>query len=205
MSLIKLKLLSRSAHLSFDERKKQLEQKKIAIDKLQLQLENLLYKQSYLKREINSCKDFYTPNLLEIEKELQAKLGTVTYTENLDIVNSETKELLMGELAHREALQRELDSLNSKNNEKLEIVEKKRKFLDEIPSRAETVRTALEELDKQFVAQISALEKSRNSSGEDSEEQGENGESAEGIPAADKEEGEEQDPDNSMDIDSSKR
>ena len=37
----------------------------------------------YLKREIKTCTDLETPNLVLIEKELQQSLGTTNFSENL--------------------------------------------------------------------------------------------------------------------------
>ena len=66
-NVIELKSLNRCVILNLEERRRELEQKKTVVDQLQLNLENLQYKEAFLNREISACQDLATPCLNEIE------------------------------------------------------------------------------------------------------------------------------------------
>lgn len=122
------------------------------VDKLKLTYENLLYKQAYLQREIRACKDLATPSLSEIEKELGQTLATHEYSAQLSEVNSQALELLEQERVSRVETEKVLDSLKEKRNEALKTLDRKRKFLDEVPSKVEVISALAKELDTQFTA-----------------------------------------------------
>ena len=54
----------------------------------------ILYIEAYLKREIKTCTDLVTPNLVLIENEMKQSLGTTKYSEDLKDINNKTIELL---------------------------------------------------------------------------------------------------------------
>ncbi len=152
MALIKLKTLNRDLQIATDNKRKEIELKKNAVDKLQLNLENLLYKQSYLKRDIRTCKDIATPNLIEIEKELGTPLGTTEYTESLAVVHQKTLTALKQEKEARIATRRNLDEVTAKSKLALEQLDKKRKFVDELPAKLKLIKAATVDLETQFAA-----------------------------------------------------
>ncbi|RYH25832.1 hypothetical protein EON65_15175 [archaeon] len=142
LALIKLKVLARDLYSKLDENRKSLEIRKSAIDKLQLTYENVLYRKAYLKREIQTCKDLATPNIDDIEKETGSKLGTLEYNESLEDITEETMEFLNVEMENRKTLKRALDSLQEERQALQEKLEKKRKFLGEVPRKVASIKAA---------------------------------------------------------------
>eukprot|EP01031_Cornospumella_fuschlensis_P035526 gene35527-43074_t len=142
LALMKLKVIARDLYSKLDENRKSLEARKAAIDKLQLTYENVLYRKAYLKREIQTCKDLATPNLDDIERELGQKLGTLVYSDNLEGITENTIELLNAEMESRKTLKRSLDSLQKERQALQEKLEKKRKFLAEVPRKVATLKAA---------------------------------------------------------------
>jgi hypothetical protein len=52
-----------------------------------LKLENVLYKKAYLKREIRVLKDFTTPQLNAVEKEIGRPLAAMEYSSATELSN----------------------------------------------------------------------------------------------------------------------
>lgn len=117
---------------------------------MKLNYENLLYKQAYLQREIRACKDLATPNLTEIEKELGQELATHQYSNNLNDVNANALELLEKERISRTESEAILVNLKETRNIALKKLDKKRKFLDELPGKIETINALAKDLEVQF-------------------------------------------------------
>jgi hypothetical protein len=133
IGLIKLKSLNRGIQLALDERRKEVELKRARVDSLQLTLENLRYRESYLQKDIASSKSLVTPHLTQIEKELQQPLGTLIYTENIKEVNDETIETLKNEQRVRIDTLQKLEETTKNNSTAEDIFDKKRKFMDDLP------------------------------------------------------------------------
>jgi hypothetical protein len=150
--LLKIKAGSRQIYLTLEDRKNELEAKKGVVDKLKLSYENLLYKQAYLQREIRACKDLATPNLSEIESELQKTLATHDYSDRLDEVNQRALEMLEQERQARVETEQVLDQVKAKRDERLKRLDRKRKFLDELPGKIETISVLAKEMEVQFAA-----------------------------------------------------
>lgn len=142
LALIKLKVVARDLYSKLDENRKGLEARKAAIDKLQLTYDNVLYRKAYLKREIQTCKDLATPSIDDIESETGTKLGTLEYSENLQGITEETMQFLNGEMENRKTLKRTLDTLQEERQALQEKLEKKRKFLGEVPRKVATLKAA---------------------------------------------------------------
>lgn len=147
---MKLKVSCRELHAQLDDQRKTLEAKKSAIDKLQLGYENLLYRKAHLQREIRICKDLATPNLLEIEKELDRKLGSTEYQETLEAITQSTIEMLKEEMQERVEQKAKLDSIHEQHQALVEELDKKRKFLAEIPLKVAVIKSAALDLKNQF-------------------------------------------------------
>ncbi len=150
MALVQLKTINRNIQLSLDSQRKEIELKKNTVDKLQLNLENYLYRQAYLKRDIRECRDVSTPNLDEIERETGIAMGTKLYRIDLEEVNQSTLEALDFEKELRLAAQAELEQALQRNKEVIEQLDRKRKFLDDLPLKMKLIKDATAELHEQF-------------------------------------------------------
>ena len=151
INLVKVKALNRKIYSELEERRNVIEAKKGIVDKLQLNYENLLYKQAYLQREIRACKDLATPNLTEIEQELGRALGTSVFSEDLVEINSKAIAALKAEQSARLETEETLTKLKDTRNEALKKLDRKRKFVDELPAKIESISAAANAISAQFV------------------------------------------------------
>lgn len=158
MNIIEIKTLQRSITLSLEDRRRQLEKKRSLLDQLQLNLENLQYKEAFLNREIRSCKDIATPHTLEIEKELQIKLGTTVFSDNLEAINLDTKVILDQEKADRIKTQEVLENLLTEDRKTLELLDRKRKFVDDLPGKVDAVKEAISDLQNHFTSVLDSFQ-----------------------------------------------
>ena len=156
VGLIRLKILNRAVHLKLDSQRKELESKKSNMDKFQLQLENLRYKEAYLSREIGECKNLLTPNLEEIEKELGKQLGTTVYSDKLEETSSSTTQQLTDEMKSRIVTQDDLQEIDRNCKKAIEALDTKRKFLDELPVKITKLKAETTQLRKAFSTVLSA-------------------------------------------------
>lgn len=117
-------------------------------------LENLLYKQAYLMREIRQCKDLSTPSLDQLEAELGGPIGLHTYTDAsaFNATHSQALQTCSSESEARKEMQTHLLQLNLKYQLAVDKLDKKRKFLDELPTRMCVVKAATTDLQNQFQA-----------------------------------------------------
>jgi len=145
-----MKSLNRQIYAALDDRRSQNEKKKVDLDKLQLNYQNLLYKQAYLKREIRACKDLSTPHLNDIEREIGKQLGTTVYSDNLESINEAAKRALEEEKTARVNTDQELKRLKEQRNEALKRLDRKRKFMDDLPAKVEIMASTAKELSTQF-------------------------------------------------------
>mmetsp|Transcript_26720 Transcript_26720/g.44665 ORF Transcript_26720/g.44665 Transcript_26720/m.44665 type:complete len:248 (-) Transcript_26720:207-950(-) len=150
VSIVKMKSLNRQIYAALDDRRSQNEKKKVDLDKLQLNYQNLLYKQAYLKREIRACKDLSTPHLNDIEREIGKQLGTTVYSDNLESINEAAKRALEEEKTARVNTDQELKRLKEQRNEALKRLDRKRKFMDDLPAKVEIMASTAKELSTQF-------------------------------------------------------
>ena len=111
---------------------------------------HILYIKAYLGREIRACKDLITPELSMIEKNINRQIGIDDYSDDLQSQHTETLNILSQELADRKEMQLALKNLRKEHNNVLEKLEKKRKFLDELPAFVRNVRSSTIELKSQF-------------------------------------------------------
>ena len=135
---------------------------------LKLKLENLLYKRAYLLREIQVLQDLTTPNLQSVEKEIGSRLAVSSSGEDRDITvaagdksaghasNLEAIEKLAeismtDEIAAREADMKTLAVLTEAKQAREAVLDRKRKFLDDVPMRMSKIQTTfLDDLQRQF-------------------------------------------------------
>lgn len=146
-----IKGLNRKVYLELEEKRKETEEKKGVVDRLQLNYENLLYKQAYLQREIRACKDLATPNLGEVEKELGLSLATTTFSANLADIHSSALESLSTEQKARVETEKILEDLKKTRDSELKRLDRKRKFVDEVSVKVEQMNTAAKDLHAQFL------------------------------------------------------
>lgn len=158
VALIKLKCYNRNVQVALEEQKREIDAKRLKVDNLQLNLENLRYKESYLLREIRSSRNVNTPNLNKVEKELNKKLGAHVYTDDMKSINEQTIVELQKEESTRIATNKLLDDMTQRNAIVVEKLSNKRKFLDELPGKVDIIAKAAKELEEQFAAIVDAEE-----------------------------------------------
>ena len=143
---------------------------------LKLKLENVLYKKAYLQREIRVLKDFNTPELNAVEKEIGRPLAAVDSSSSgaLSSIETVAKEVMNTEIIEREETSKRLDQLTALKVSKEEILDKKRKFLDDIPLRMSLVKASTADIQAQFDTYkngLIAIDESCQMSTEDGEEE----------------------------------
>lgn len=144
--MVQLKKMNRTVMNGLASKQAEVDNAKSIVDKAQLRLENLLYKQSYLLREIRMCKDFSTPQLEMVEKEIGQMIGARTYSADLSEVHKKSLAMLKSELLARKLDQEILTnkkSLSQTNTEKLNL---KRKFMDDLPNKIDAIKVVSNEL-----------------------------------------------------------
>jgi uncharacterized protein (DUF342 family) len=114
----------------------------------------IILPKAYLQREIRICQDLSTPNLNEVEGEIGRPLAALEFTTGEDLAGAEAaaKEALAEELKAREESVAQLSALRSSLQSREEVLDKKRKFIDDLPTRVTAVKTATTELQNQFDA-----------------------------------------------------
>ena len=211
VATIKLKHLNREIQQALEQKRNEVEKEKEEVEMLKLKLENVLYKKAYLQREIRVLKDFSTPELNAVEKEIGRPLAAVDSSSSCALSNIEmiAKDVMNKEIIEREETSKRLDQLTAVKVSKEEVLDKKRKFLDDIPLRMSLVKASTADIQAQFDTYkngLSAIDESSQMSIEEGEEEEEEGvevegEDAEGISRVDndtiKEEGEEDEISNS--------
>lgn len=145
-----IKGLNRKVYLDLEDKRKEIEEKKGVVDRLQLNYENLLYKQAYLQREIRACKDLATPNLTEVEKELGAPLATTAFSDRLPDIHRSAIDSLQKEKEARIETEKVLETLKGTRDSELKRLDRKRKFVDEVSTKVDQMSTAARELQVQF-------------------------------------------------------
>ena len=156
---MELKAINRKIYSELDQKKKEVDMKRENVDRLLLFYENLKYKQSYLRRQIKICKDLSTPKLNSIEKDIDQVIGATTFStmEELQIQHDRAQELLEAEADKRKKMQSVQVDLQCKHQAIVEKVDKKRKFLEELPTRVATVKAATADLQHQFSTAMQEL------------------------------------------------
>ena len=92
VATIKLKHFNREIQQAVEEKRKEVERGKEKVEMLKLKLENVLYKKAYLQREIRVLRDFTTPELNAVEKEIGRPLAAVVFSaKTLAEIESEAK------------------------------------------------------------------------------------------------------------------
>jgi hypothetical protein len=102
------------------------------------------------------CKDLSTPALNSLEAELGAQIGLTAFVANLNEVHTTAVAAMSHESDSRRDLQAHLLQLNLKYQLAVDKLDKKRKFLDELPTRVSLVKSATNDLSNQFQAFLSA-------------------------------------------------
>ena len=155
------------------------------VETLKLQLENVLYKKAYLQREIRVLKDYTTPELNAVEREIGRPLAAIdSSTDDLSAIEAAAKDVMNGEIVDREETSKRLEQLVLTMVSKEEVLDKKRKFLDDIPLRLNLVKASTADIQAQFDAYKNGL----NSSEEVTKSAGEGDEEDDGIEMEEEEE-----------------
>ena len=156
LALLNLKSSNRKVHNTIETKKKEVENYKDKVDRLQLQLENLLYKKAYLKNQIKVCKDLDTPNLTIIENLTNSNIALKKFpkknnnNDDINIIFNEqiekSKHILNKEMEDRIALQKILDDESSNLQNHVDLFDKKRKLIDSIPEKLEVVKLSTKDI-----------------------------------------------------------
>lgn len=166
LKLIKLKSLNREIFIETENKRKLVESKKEQVDQLLLFYENLKYKECFLQRQIRVCRDLATPSLNIIEKDLDMNISTMEFHNNtsdedhaieLTKFHSNSINILEKEMLERNEMQTQLNALDTKMQAELEKLDKKRKFLDELPTRISLVKAATIDIQNQFAAAVQEI------------------------------------------------
>jgi hypothetical protein len=172
LKILQLKNMNRSIFLNLDQKKTSVEKKKEKVGNAQLTLENLLYKQSYLLREIKICDDYLTPETRQIEQETQTQILIQQKKKNLKFVDDKMEEqeedltsssqknikeqhkesllILESELKHRQYLETVILEKETILKQNQEILQKKRKLVDDFPVKVKALKTLADEMKELF-------------------------------------------------------
>jgi hypothetical protein len=144
--LVLLKKLNRTKLLQLDEKQHSVDTLKDRVNKSQLKLENLLYKQAYLLREINDFKDYNSTELNKIETELEMKIGMDEYSSDLVQLHKNSLSILKKELQLRKLKRSELQDLEKKKESLSDELNSKRKRLESFPEKVSKIKTLAKEV-----------------------------------------------------------
>ena len=147
--LLLLKKKNRMKLQQYDQKQQTIEQIKDNINQSQLKLENLLYKQAYLLREIRDNCDYNSIELSKIEDELSMKIGMDEYDESQgeegrDNMNEKHKNcllLLKNEMTKRKLKRKELNNFIKEKEYLVSELSNKRKKLESFPEKTEKIKT----------------------------------------------------------------
>lgn len=135
----------------------ELEKKKIEVDghrerigQAQLKLENLLYKESYLQREIQNCRHVSTPAVKDVEDELNISITSDKYSPSLSSIHKLRLEMLRSELDRRRIKQAAVTDEKLVKSVLEERLHKKLKILEGIPEKLSAVAACSRELHDYF-------------------------------------------------------
>jgi hypothetical protein len=158
VATIKLKHFNREIQQALEQKRNEVEKEKEVVEMLKLKLENVLYKKAYLQREIRVLKDFTTPELNAVEKEIGRPLAAVDFSAGtLASIETAAKEVMQREIIDREETFKKLELLTTIKAGKEEVLDKKRKFLDDIPLRMNLVKASTADIKAQFDAYKNGL------------------------------------------------
>ena len=137
--MVALKKRNRAQFLDLEKKKAVVENHRELCGSSQLKLENLLYKEAYLLREIQTCKQISTPAVKCVEKEMDIIIGVEKYSNDLPSLHKASLSLLRSELAQRKQMQATVASEREKKAQLEETIHKKQKLLQEIPAKLSAV------------------------------------------------------------------
>jgi hypothetical protein len=139
LAVLQLKVLGRQSMLSLDAREGGVAQHKERNDAHRLRLENLLYRKAYLAREIQACKDFTPAETHRVEGETGQGLLHSRYSADLPGRHRQSLASLAGEFQSRQRMQELLAKLKEQFQEETGALDKKMRFLEELPGRLDAV------------------------------------------------------------------
>ena len=153
--LLGLKALNRSILVALEAKKKEAEAEKEVVDRLQLTLENLLYHQAHLKREIMTCRHMSgnTPAVRKIEADLGEQVTMTSYCGEAEHAQRHTRAMavLAEEMSARREKTAVLEALTGEHEQNLEVIDKKRKNLDDIPLKISALKGSATMLELQQI------------------------------------------------------
>lgn len=130
---MKLKSVNRNVFKEYEALRSEVEASKETIDKGNLLLENLKYKQSHLKREIKSCKSKRYPNIDRVESDMNARLAPSSFSDDMCDVRDSATRAMLADFEERKALNDKLAALMVEHAELGQSLLRKRKLIDDVP------------------------------------------------------------------------
>ena len=100
-----------------------------------------------------------TPSLMIIEKEVELKVAATEFNSDSDLqqLHETGMNLLNNEKKERNEMQNNLNDLDQKMQIELEKLDKKRKFLDELPNRISLLKDSTTDLQNQFSTAVGEI------------------------------------------------
>jgi hypothetical protein len=146
VAMVTLKKRNRMQFLELERKKSMVDSHRERIGQAQLKLENLLYKESYLLREIQNCQQISTPAIQTIEDELQDSIAIDNYSVDLNAKHKIRLEMLRSELIRRRNKQATVLEEQGVKSEMEDTLHKKQKLLEGIPEKLSAVATSSRQL-----------------------------------------------------------
>jgi hypothetical protein len=149
VGLLRMKAGNREAMALLERREAAVAAQRERNDQARLRLENLLYRQAYLAREIRACDDFSASAAATVEKELGGEpLLQQTHTADLAARHKRSLNRLAEEFESRRDKRAALAELRAAHAEETSALDKKRRFLEELPSRLKDVAAAVAQVEQ---------------------------------------------------------
>lgn len=167
MVLIQMKVLNRKAMRLLDDKESRVIEQKEKNDSNRLRLENLLYRKAYLAREIKACKDFIPAEVAAVEAEVGAALIHDSFSADLAARHRGSLAALAGEYQERQRVQELLAKLKEQHVSETGLLDKKMKFLEDLPSRLDAALAGVSQLEgimppqEQISSKDSSLQRAR--------------------------------------------
>lgn len=149
LGMLRLKAGNREAMALLEKREAAVAAQREKNDQARLRLENLLYRQAYLAREIRACDDFATSAAAAAEKELGGE-PLIQQSHSADLASRHKRSLnrLAEEFESRRDKRAALAELRAAYASETGALDKKRRFLEELPSRLKDVASAVAQVEQ---------------------------------------------------------
>lgn len=153
LALLQMKILNRKTMLQLERKEADVNEQKEKNDSNRLRLENLLYRKAYLAREIKACKDFMPSEVASVEVEVGHPLVHDTFSLDLPQKHRSSLIALASEYQERQRVQELLAKLKDQHVIETGALDKKMKFLEELPGKLDVLLKGASELEDVILPQ----------------------------------------------------